>query len=245
MQGGGNTVSVNVDLSDGSLISEVNSPDSHEIEAYPNDWYRVSVTSTTPSTSASALRVYIVDASGNTSFTGTVGNGVYFWGGQHEVGGLVTSYISTAAVAVTRAADVDEITGANCRLYNQTEGAVFAEDSDGPRLVGFNDGTDSNRHELFLSTTNVTLFQKTAGANEVNILSSISTKSAFAYKLNDYALSTGGGSVVTDTSATPPTVDQMTIGNWYNNTGQLNGHIKRLAYFPVRLPDATLQNITS
>ena len=183
----------------------------------------------------------MVDASGNTSFTGTVGNGVYFWGGQHEVGGLVTSYISTAAVAVTRAADVVEITGANFSSYNQTEGAVFAEgNGDGPRLVGFNDGTDSNRHELFLSTTNVTLFQKTAGANEVNILSSISTKSAFAYKLNDYALSTGGGSVVTDTSATPPTVDQMTIGNWWQHWSTQQPQAYK-AYFPVRLPDVTLQ----
>ena len=71
------------------------------------------------------------------------------------------------------------------------------------------------------------------------------SKASFAYALDNYGLSVGIGSVATDTSATPPTVDRLTIGNWYNNTGQLNGHIKRLIYYPVRAADSQLEDLTS
>ena len=119
MQGGGNIVSVNVDLSDGSLISQVNSPTAYKIEPYVNDWYRISVTSTTATSAASALRVYLVNASGDISFTGTVGNGIYVWGGQHEEGMNASSYIPTnAGTTVTRAADIAEITGTDFSKTN-------------------------------------------------------------------------------------------------------------------------------
>ena len=128
MQGGDNTASINVDLSDGSLISEIASPDSYKIEPYPNDWYRISVTSTTSSTNATALRVYLTDASGNTSWTGTIGDGVYLWGGQHEIGAFPTSYIPTddTAAGITRNADNVTMTGTNFSdWYNQDEGTVY------------------------------------------------------------------------------------------------------------------------
>ena len=172
---------------------------------------------------------------------------ILVWGAQLEAGSYPTSYIPTSGSTVTRAADVAEITGSNfSSWYNQTEGTVFTEaDGEGSRIVGLNDGTDSNRQELFQSGNNVFCFQKNANVNEVNISIAAEDKSVFAYKANDYSVTSSGGSVVTDTSATPPTVNQMSIGNWYNDTGQLNGTISRLTYYPYRLPDATLQEITS
>jgi hypothetical protein len=172
---------------------------------------------------------------------------ILIWGAQLEAGSFPTSYIPTSGSTVTRSADLASVEGANfSSWYNQSEGTVFAEaNGEGARIVGLNDGTDFNRQELFQSGTNVFCFQKNANVNEVSISVATEDKSVFAYKANDYALASGGGSVVTDTSATPPTVNQMSIGNWYNETGQLNGHIKRLTYYPYRLPDATLQEITS
>jgi len=169
------------------------------------------------------------------------------WGAQVEEGSFPTSYIPTTGTIVTRAADVASITGTNfSSWYNQSEGTVFAEATgEGARIVGINDGTSSNRHEIFLSPGNVSCYQVRAGINEVNIPKPKESKSSFAYKTNDYSFTSGGSSVVTDTSATPPTVDQMNIGCWFDDTAQLNGHITRLAYYPYRLADATLQEITS
>jgi len=40
------------------------------------------------------------------------------------------------------------------------------------------------------------------------------------------------------------TRSSIVMGN-YANSFRLNGHIARLTYYPYRLPDATLQEITS
>ena len=193
------------------------------------------------------------------------------WGLQLEEASTLSSYIPTAGSTVTRAADVAQIDGFTSLLaqnsdqlitqsgdsltgiglefgdfYSQSQGTLFADATgNGVRIAGFNDGTESNRHELLFASTNVTAFQKNAGVNQVDISSAVFPKSAFAYATNDYALSVGGAAVVQDTSATPPTVHQMSIGNWYNSAEQIHGHIKRLAYFPTRLVDATLRSITS
>ena len=219
------------------------------ITNFGNGWYRLTVTNTANGTGSAQINIDLANDNGATIYTGDGTSGLHVWGAQVEEGAYVSSYIAndTNSSGVIRAADVSTSALGVDSWYNQTEGAVFIDGSgEGSRLVGLNDGTDSNRHELFNAPTNISVFQKNNGVNEVNMFRvKDSTKASFAYALNDYGLSVGGSSVVTDTSATPPTVDQMSIGNWYNNTGQLNGHIKRLSYFPTRLPDATLQSITS
>ena len=255
MQGGGNTVSVNVDLSDGSLISQVDSPDSYAIEAYKNDWYRISVTSTTTSTSASALRVYIVDSSGNKSFTGTVGDGFYVWGGQHEVGGFVSSYIPTAATAVTRAADVAKITGTNfSSWYNQSEGTVFTSITpfhvaNNDFAYSINDGTSSNRIASLIGNS-YSHYVVDGGSIQTQInyagyTVNVETKAAAAYATNDVAYATDGTVRGTDTSATIPVVDNLAIMADRSTLNGVSGHIKRLSYFNTRLSDDKLKSITS
>jgi hypothetical protein len=102
MEGGGNNGGIAVDLTNGSLIVQISAPDSYSIQAYPNGWYRIAVTSTASSTAASALRVYLTNASGTAAFSGTTGNGVYLWGGQYESSSSVTDYTQTTTTAKTR-----------------------------------------------------------------------------------------------------------------------------------------------
>jgi len=233
--------------SDGTTTNIENSPILSSNEDFGNGWRRCSITYQLVSGTTGYVRIGPIDAGSSASYQGVNGNGIYLWGAQVEAGSFPTSYIPTSGSTVTRAADVTSITGSNfSSWYNQSEGTVFTEaDGEGSRIVGLNDGTDSNRQELFQSGNNVFCFQKNANVNEVNISIAAEDKSVFAYKANDYSVTSSGGSVVTDTSATPPTVNQMSIGNWYNDTGQLNGTISRLTYYPYRLPDATLQEITS
>jgi hypothetical protein len=41
-----------------------------------------------------------------------------------------------------------------------------------------------------------------------------------------------------------PTLEKISIGTAFNNGNPMNGTLRRLAYFPQRLPDPALQAIT-
>ena len=68
-------------------------------------------------------------------------------------------------------------------------------------------------------------------------------KLTLAYKANDFAASGNGGTVVTDATGTVPTgMSQVFLGG---PSGVLNGYIRRITYYPVRLTNANLQAITT
>jgi len=68
---------------------------------------------------------------------------------------------------------------------------------------------------------------------------------ATAYRLNSINLAINGQIGTEDTSATIPTPDRLFIGQNYASTQQTNGTIRRITYWPWRLPNATLQVLTS
>ena len=62
------------------------------------------------------------------------------------------------------------------------------------------------------------------------------SRAAFGYATNDLKGSLDGGAVLTDTSVAPPTtVNKINIGSHVtlNDDWHLNGHIKRLIYWPT------------
>jgi len=175
---------------------------------------------------------------------------------QLELGAFATSVIPTTTAAATRAADVAVMTGANfSNWYNQSEGTIYFQgDSVRPiasspvtRCFQIDDGTVN---ENIRSGSTSSLQVVDGGVVQANLQPSPTIpfdgtvfNFASAYKLNDFASSTGGVAL-TDTSGTLPTVTQMVIGS----TGSgafLSGHIRRIAYFPRRLSDAELTSITS
>ena len=284
MEGGGNSGGIVVDLSDGSLITEVSSPDSYKIEPYPNDWYRISVTSTTASTNSTALRVLLTDASGNSTWTGTIGNGVYMWGGQHEIGAFPTSYIPTddTAGGITRTADKVIMDGSNFSdWYNENEGTLYASAS----ILGKNIHTTGTEYPngickisdtgSNLAYSRVLYFGGQADPDRVTFgnrdatVGSISLrddtfgdiqlnqyyKVCGAYITNDeQAMCLNGRDIkFNGTNVNPPTPNQFLIGTGYhgaigNAPGgdemYLNGHISELTYYPKRLTNTQLQNLT-
>lgn len=160
--------------------------------------------------------------------------------------------IETDGSTVTRAADVAEITGTNfSSFYNQSAGTFFG-DITGPGGFGFvaHDGSNNNRHG----------FGPTQGQS-FSVISGVSTnfgvpptpvvgggKVAHAYKANDYgAFGNGANLPATSPTTVPIGVNQLALGyrGSFLANAFLNGHIKRLAYFPTRLGDNTLQAITS
>ena len=225
-----------------------------------NGWYRCIVTVATALAGSNTLRVYVTNADNVTSFTGDGTSGIFIYGAQLEAGAFATSYIPTVASQVTRSADVAAINAPNfASWYNQSEGTMLVEYTQTAAtasvikaLAVTSDGTSNNRVYAYVSTAGLPNGLVTTGgvaqANPTNsaISSGVTVKTALAYKTDDFALATNGGTVATDTSGSVPTVNRLDIG-WFSGTSanQANGHIRSIRYYPVRLSNAQLQALTA
>lgn len=78
-------------------------------------------------------------------------------------------------------------------------------------------------------------------------LPNLRSKASYAYKLNDAVGYRGGVQIGTDTSVTvPSTLNRLIIGGSAINTGrEINGTIKRLVYWPIRVTNSSQSTITS
>lgn len=171
---------------------------------------------------------------------------------QLEQGAFATSVIPTTTTALTRNADVASMTGTNfSSWYNQSEGTFVgyattlkASAVAAPILIAQVSG-GNDRHQMAVYTQTVATVVGGAVQVAMGANTNATARTAYAYKLNDYATSTNGGAVVTDTSATVPTVNYLSIGKFDFGGGEsLSGHIQRISYYPVRLVGTTLQALT-
>jgi hypothetical protein len=220
-------------------------------------WYRL----TTSSTSSSVLNYVLISATDadNSLAVTADGNGLLIWGAQLEAGAFATSYIPTVASQVTRSADVATMTGTNfSSWYNQSEGTFVASASTlkPPSVATANfiaiasDGTQNERVQNVIDTSNVTAGVIDGNVSQANFTNAYTLNqilnSAIAYKVNDFAASFNGGTATTDVSGTIPTVNRMSLGSsWDGANFFLNGHIRQIAYYNTRLPNATLQALTA
>jgi hypothetical protein len=249
--GGGLSTGIIFDLTgSGSVV--VGGTGTANIQAYPNGWYRITYSWTSLSTGSFLLGFYLVSGT-STSYTGDNASGVNLWGAQLEAKAFPTSYIPTTIATVTRSADVAQMTGTNfSSWYNQNEGTVLA--SVRPYVIGnlsvwtISDGTIAERM-LAYSGSVFNFYVDDNSSNQVNIggysftANSLNTPAA-AYKLNDFAYTRNGAAITTDTTGTLPTPNRLQIMAGYIGGEIQSGTIFRLAYWPTRLSDATLQTIT-
>jgi hypothetical protein len=245
---------VNFNLSTSTYVGGGADLISAEITPVGNGWYRCSVVNSTANV-AYSIAGYpdgYDPGSAPPKFVGDGTSGIYIWGAQIEEGSFPTSYIPTTGTALTRSADVASISGSDfSNWYNQGEGTVFSEtkgkvtSGGGRDVVDISDGSGSgNRillrdHQFFI--TNSTVIQVNIGFTDTLN----NTKTAAAFTLNDAVIYSDGVNKGTDTSLTLPTVDRIHIGSYNGGGEQLCGCISRLTYFPERLPDSTLQTITT
>jgi len=246
------TALVQVNLSTGTATNGA------VVTTLPNGWFRISYSYIQSGT----LSDFYFTLPANT----ISGNGIFIWGAQLEAGSFPTSYIPTTSSQVTRAADVASITGANfSSWYNQTEGTVFASGD------FVNAGAGSFSRPVALAGANVgideiSLYTRiSVGAGDGSIFGAVTVNSslegdlsapigqpnlsggygsAIAYKANDFGLSSNGLAPTVDTSGTLPTITQLIIMGNVRFQNRLSGHIRRLTYWPARLPNTTLQSLT-
>lgn len=230
-------------------VSGLNAPASYGISAVGNGWFRCFMTMTAGATqNVNAWQVRLCSAAGTESYTGNGTSGIYIWGAQMEAGAFATSYIPTTTTALTRNADVATMTGSNFSdWFNASEGTFVANSaalvaSGYSRAVQVSDNTTSN----FINVTTNTSQIRTGGVFQASFTSGGSVvagqyyQTSLAYKLNDCASATNGGTTLTDTSVTLPTVNQMVIGG-QTTTNIGSGYIRKIMYWPSRLTNAEVQ----
>jgi len=226
-----------------------------------NGWYRCTATATTASTSG-FWQFDVRDNSGNTSFTGDGYSGIYIWGAQLEAGAFATSYIPTVASTVTRAVDAASMTGTNfSSWYNQSEWSFYWESNSTVSTVnalvwelyrpagasftalGFNNSTTG---QAAFSTYGSSNIGQTAGTIVAGSTNKYSATTKPGTGNNILALN----GTVQATTASPAWLNVPTGLYFYDiNTGgvnwSLNGHIRKLSYYPIALSSSNLVALTS
>jgi hypothetical protein len=249
----GTGASVFFDLNNGTVGTASNATGT--IQALPNGWYRCTATATTVATPETAtMRIGSSLTGAAQTYTGTGDEAIYAWGAQLEVGAFPTSYIPTTTAAATRSADVASITGENfSSWYRQDEGTVFAQfrplSTATIGIAGFDDGTNDNRWRLGRASSGEAqqIVQVLAVNQTTSLVGSLAlnglASTAATVRLNDCSITANGLMPFNDTSCTIPTVNKMTIGSAQALTAA-GSAIRRLTYWPQRLPNSTLQAIT-
>ena len=211
------------------------------------DWTRISATETATST------VGYLNFGIRQGVNGTINSSatVHIYGAQIEQGSFATSYIPTSGSTVTRSPDLASIP-VSAFGYNQTAGTVVveyqAQEFTNETAWSLSDGTIQQRIQHTSHPNTYGLFV-VDGGNEQALIPQNPTgrhnKVSTAFKNDSFSAAFGGTLGVPDTSGTVPIVNQMYLGSLNNTSERLNGHIKSLKYYPRRLTDVQLQELTS
>ena len=237
---------------------------SNTITKYPNGWFRLTVSHTATFTIFYTGMVPCTsNGTGYASIIGQSPNGVLVYGAQVELGGA-SSYIPTGASQVTRAVDTAIIAaGTNFSSWytGGTTGTFVTEwcrctaTTTQRTVIATSDVSNQHLHQYIAATTSrlrladkVPAFIETANASVDNSIN----KGAFSYAGSLQSLCLNGGTVVpgTLTFTTAPT--WLSIGGPSTNGTSitdtavvLNNAIRKIKYFPTRLTDAQIKDITT
>lgn len=248
--------SITANLSTKQITSNGGYVVSQGIQEYPNGWFRIYGVWDLRSISATTYTVWDIYLGTNS----TTGLYCYAWGPQLEAGSFPTSYIPTTGSTVTRSADVCYIDGTNfSSWFNPVEGTIFASVSNRltfnySSIYVFDDGTGSISNQLVDTSNNngatEQIFARVSSSTTGMIYTPTpitNPKHAFAYKSADFGVAANGvGITLTSTSGVPPGLNNLKLGAY--STGSvynLNGTMSRFTYYPKRLTNTQLQNLTA
>ncbi len=199
--------------------------------------------------------------------TTTAGETAILYGAQVEVGSFPTSYIPTTGAAATRTADVATIP-TSAFGYNQDEGTLVVEfEADSwaqnantqsfSKVWEFTGNTGSNADGIFrdpatgdgdylryrFNESDATT--AALGPANLNPVSGVN-KVAVALGQGDAAIVMNGGTPATGSgTAAMDKYADILLGRSVNNNNFLNGHIRDFQYYPRRLTNAQLQELTT
>jgi hypothetical protein len=257
----------NFNLSSGTTTASTQAGCSSSIVDVGNGWYRCTLIGLADATATGYAGLTLApDGYTDTiqpGYTGDGYSGVYVWGAQVEQASFPTSYIKTTGSQVTRSADSASMTGTNFSdWYRQDEGSIYVDytrtsvvDDNlnyGVFTLG-NTTTDfydlavlnsdrTNRLVWQARTNNVLQGSLDLGAGQLQ------AKTAVVYSSSaDVIAGTANATVVASSvSSSHPILSALRIGrpSLSSSPRELNGTIKKLAYYPLRLTNNELVDLT-
>ena len=231
------------DLGNGA-VGEV-SNGTASIQSVGNGWYRCSVTGVSAGgTSTLFIQAATDTTAASSTYTGDGTSGIYLWGAQLETGSTATAYIPTT----TAAASVFESS-----WYRQDEGTFLSHYAAGvsgarPLLASNSDAQERFEQRVVANFRQGTVTLAGVGNSEYAdtgraLVAGTAWKHAIAQ--NGTTLAIGSELNVAQIAISrSPAVDRLWVGSFVGTGTFLNGHIRRLTYWPARLPNSTLQTIT-
>jgi len=256
--GGFGTAYANFNLSTGA-VGTTTGITVAQAEDLGNGWYRCEVTATATATASTTLSVQLGTGDQGISYTGDGTSGIYIYGAQLEQGAFPTSYIPTSGATATRSADVASMS-VDAFGYNQSEGSVVVEATlasssyaSNANLMSFADSGNADFTRLWVwsgADNSIRWAVTEGGATQVDSTRTYTEQQDFVvgavYSTNDFAVVLDGGSAATDTSGSVTSdIAKLNVGSKTGSTEFMTGHIKSIRYYPRRLTNAQLQEITS
>jgi hypothetical protein len=173
---------------------------------------------------------------------------------QLEVGAFKTSYIPTTSATVQRSADVATMTGTNfSSWYVQNNGAFSVEfisppnESADRRILSIGpipaslDLVYQFTRNISIDNTTIASLLQSPNTATVGSLS----KAIGVFKSGDYAVCLNGGTVATSSASNTITANSLTIGSYSGGSSYIFTSLSRIRYYRMRLPNASLQAITT
>ena len=183
---------------------------------------------------------------------------ILIWGAQLEAGAFPTSYIKTSGASATRSADNASITGENfSSWYRQDEGSIYVDSTKGNLGTSFagyfslHTEDFSNSEYYWLLHNSSDQFQFLVAPAIASLTDGVdvslgSQKACVSWADDDFSMSVNGGAIQSDTSGpAKKNLAGLRIGfSPYSNSHYLNSTIKKLSYYPQRLTNEQLQQLT-
>jgi len=228
------------------------SSDGFGFEKYANGWYRIYLKFVRK---AGSLQLQVARQD-----SGVIGQSTFIYGAQLEQGSYATSYIPTQGSAVTRLADVCN-NGANEQVINSTEGVLYLEakvktdTAFAANCIGISNGTDANRLSIIMygNLNSIRASMNVGGVSQFDFnlpsgyIQEQYYKIAVSYKVNDCKIFINGTKILTDTSATMPSLGTFDRLSLDLGTGSYNfyGKTKDVKLYNTALTDQELIALTS
>ena len=219
-----------------------------------NGWWRCWYTYTTSSTGLALYIGTLNESSTSGYYQGTKFDSIHLWGLQVESGSFPTSYIPTAGSTVTRSADAAELPS---NTWYSDSGTLYADFN----IAGPATGSYGNVVQLLENLGSRWGFPYTNGNNTLAALAynapdlTNSTLGGLSYGSNtrvvmtspngsQFVTSFNGASVVTTSATAVSNPTSLSIGKVLSDNNTFTGTFSKIAYYPQRLPNATLQAMT-
>lgn len=224
---------------------------STSITAHNNSWYRFGVSFTSNTDTAQTSVFGASSDAGAEVYTGDGTSSLYLWGLSAEAGAFPTSYIATTS-SVTRNADDVTIATSSITNWSATAGDLHVWGRTGPittqqqqSVLTGDDGTTNNRISVIRNTSQaIHVLFVSGGVTQADLnLGTVAANTNFdiyaSWAANAFSAQLNGGTAVTDSAGTVPTVTTWRVGKALSGE-YLNGWVNKLEFALTTQPTVSV-----